>query len=256
MMKREAQHTIDLFRVLLEKELRVRYKSTALGFLWSLANPIAFALVFYLAFKFFMRFPMENYLIFLLVALFPWQWFSNTLSCSANIYLTNASLIKKVIFPRSLLPITTASNHLIHFLIALLVSIPLLAFYGYYPRPSWILGIPLLILIQAGTTVGLSMLIAVLNVFFRDLEHMVTILVQLLFWMTPIIYPASLIPEKYRVFFWLNPMYPVIPAWRTLVLDGWIDWKYFGISAGISATMFALGYFTHRKLEWRLAESV
>ncbi len=247
---------MDLFRVLLDKELKVRYKSTILGFLWSLANPIAFALVFYVAFKFVMRFDMENYLVFLLVALFPWQWFANTISGSPTLFLLNVPLIKKVQVPRIFFPLTLTANHLIHFFLALLIFIPILALHKYYPAPIWIIGIPLLLVLQTAITIGLCTIIANLNVLFRDLEHLTSIFVQLLFWFTPIIYPASVIPEKYRPLFYLNPMYAVIESWRNLMMEGWMDWKLVGMAAISGAVFSGAGYFLHRRLEWRLAESI
>jgi lipopolysaccharide transport system permease protein len=188
-VKPSLGHSVELVRALVSKEFSVRYKSTILGFVWSLANPVFFALVFYIAFRHILRVPVENYFAFLLAGLFPWQWFANAVTSSPMVYISNGGLIKKVYFPRILLPMATAGNQLVHFLLALLVSIPILAIQGTYPSIHWALGIPLLLLLQATVILGISILLASLNIFFRDLEHLTAILTNLIFYMTPVFYP-------------------------------------------------------------------
>lgn len=246
----------ELLRALVAKEFKVRYKNTALGFLWSLAHPVFFAVVFWVAFQHILRVPVENYFVFLLAGMFPWQWFANVVNTSPTVFLQNAGLIKKVYFPRFLLPLATLGNHMIHFLLALLVAIPVAVAAGARPSIWWIPGIPALLVVQLGVIFGISLALSSLNVFFRDLEHLTMLLTQLLFYLTPILYPEEVIPERYRWVLYLNPMSPIIPAWRSLILEGALDPGALALSAGISALTFALGYAVYRKLEWRFAESV
>jgi len=123
------QYYKDLIVALTQKELKVKYKRSFLGYLWSIANPLALALVFYVAFKVVMRIPIENYTLFLISGLFPWQWFSNSVSSSAMVFVGNASLIKKVNFPRESLVIATVLNDMLHFILSIPVIVIFLFFY-------------------------------------------------------------------------------------------------------------------------------
>src|SRR4030043_2235766 len=132
-MNKGFQHYFDLITVLTQKEMKVRYKSSFLGYLWSIAHPLAFALVFFIAFKIVMRIAMENYTLFLIAGLFPWQWFSNSVNASPMAFLLNASLIKKVSLPRNILPLATVLQDMIHFLLAIPVIVLFLFIYHKSP---------------------------------------------------------------------------------------------------------------------------
>ena len=132
-MNRKFQYYIDLILVLTQKELKVRYKSSILGYLWSVAHPLAFAVVFYVAFKVIVKIPVENYALFLICGLFPWQWFANSVNAAPMIFLGNAPLIKKVNFPRNLIPFTLVLQDMVHFVLAIPVIILFLFFAGKIP---------------------------------------------------------------------------------------------------------------------------
>ena len=238
------------------KEFKIRYKNSVLGFVWSLLNPVLFALVFFVAFRHILRLRTENFLVFLLVGLFPWQWFANSIATSPGVFIGNAALIKNVALPRHLLPMAMTANHLIHFVLALLVMTGFLMTQGIYPAVSWLAGIPILILIQFCIITGCSLAIGSLNVFFRDLEHLALLFLNFLFYLTPILYPASSVPERFRPWLHLNPMHAVIPAWHDLLLEGTIRWSRMGIGLVAAAALLGLGYALYRKLEWRFAESI
>jgi len=138
--KKEFQHYIDLMIVLTQKELKVKYKSSFLGYLWSIAHPLAFALVFLVAFKIIMRIEIEDYALFLIAGLFPWQWFSNSVNASPLVFLGNASIIKKVNFPRNLMPFTQVFQDMIHFILAIPVIVLFLFIYRKSPSFSWLYG--------------------------------------------------------------------------------------------------------------------
>ncbi|MBI2901895.1 MAG: ABC transporter permease [Planctomycetes bacterium] len=250
------RRSYELLLALVAKEFKVRYKSTTLGFFWSLANPIFFALVFYVAFRHILKVSMENYFAFLLAGLFPWQWFANTVNISPAVFLNNAALIKKVAFPRLLLPAAMIGNHLVHFVLALLVAIPVVIAFGSRPTLWWIPGIPALLVVQFGVILGLSLMLSSLNVFFRDLEHLTMIFTNLLLYLSPVIYREDLVPEAYRPFFRLNPLYSIIPAWRHLILEGRLDGAGLLFGAAGAAFLLAVGYLVYRNLEWRFAESI
>jgi lipopolysaccharide transport system permease protein len=244
----------DLILVLTEKDIKVRYKSSVLGFMWSVGNPLATALVFYLAFKMVMRIQIEAYPLFLITGLFPWQWFANSINASSYVLLANASIIKKVRFPRNILPLTSVLQDMLHFAMSIPVIIAMLLVYDRTPSWSWLWGIPLLLVIQAVAMYGISLAISSVNLFFRDMERLTGIMVSLLFYCTPVIYSESMVPERYQWVMRLNPMATLIVSWRNLLLDGTMDAGYVAASLAYSLAFLWVGHAIYSKLEWRFAE--
>jgi lipopolysaccharide transport system permease protein len=250
------RHNLELIGALVGKEFRVRYRSSLLGVLWSLLNPVCFALVLYAALRPVVRVPTDDYVAFLLAGLFPWQWFANTVSSAPGVYLGNATLVKRTALPRVLLPVASVANHLVHFGVALCVSLPVLMLTGHPPAAIWLIGIPLLLLLQGALCLGLALALSTLNVVFRDLEHLTLVLLNLLFFMTPTLYAEDLVPERFRAIFAINPMYHVVPLWRHLVLDRRLEPAALAGGAACAAGALLLGWLVHRRLEARLAEGV
>ena len=249
------EHYRDLILILTQKEVKVRYKSTVLGYIWSVAHPLAFALVFFIAFKVVMRIQIEGYAVFLIAGLFPWQWFSNSVNASPSVFLSNASLIKKVNFSRNILPLTTVLQDMIHFLLSIPVIVLFLFIYHKSPSFSWLYGIPLLLTIQLLMTYGLSLMIASINLFIRDLERLTSICMTLLFYFTPIIYPDTMIPARYKtIALLLNPLSSLMVSWRNLFLDGTLWWPLVLVSFIYSLFILMVGYLVYRKLSWKFAE--
>jgi lipopolysaccharide transport system permease protein len=244
----------DLIFVLTDKEIKIRYKNSFLGYLWSLANPLAFSFVFFIAFKVVMRIQMENYTLFLIAGLFPWQWFSNSINVSPLIFLGNASIIKKVNFPRNILPLATVLQDMLHFILSIPVIVIFLVIYHKSPSLSWLYGIPFLLIIQLLLIYGLSLMISSLNLFFRDLEKLVALLITFVFYFTPIIYPEKLIPEGYRYLINLNPLAPLMISWRNLFLYGTFEPFYLSVNSLFAIGTFIIGYSVYRKLSWKFAE--
>lgn len=249
-----TSHYIDLIMVLTQKEIKVRYKNSFLGYLWSIAHPLAFAFVFFIAFKVIMRIPMEDYALFLIAGLFPWQWFANSVNASPMLFIGNASIIKKINFPRNTIPLSAVLQDMILFIISILVIIIFLFIYHKTPSFSWIYGIPILLSIQLLMTYGVSLIISSLNLFFRDLERLTNLFITLLFYFTPVIYSETMIPEEYKSLINLNPLTPLMISWRNLFLEGRIDAFYLMISFGYAVIIFGLGYIIYKKLSWRFAE--
>jgi lipopolysaccharide transport system permease protein len=254
-MNSRIQHYFDLIMVLTQKEMKVRYKSTFFGYVWSIAHPLAFAFVFFMAFKVVMRIKMEGYAVFLIAGLFPWQWFSNSVNASPLVFLLNASLIKKVSLPRNILPLATVLQDMIHFLLAIPVIVLFLFIYHKSPSLSWLYGIPVLLIVQLLMTYGLSLIIASINLFVRDLERLAVIGTSLLFYFTPIIYPETMIPAKYKsLVLYLNPLSPLMVSWRNLFLDGTLQASLVFVSLGYGLFLLMLGYMVYTRLSWKFAE--
>jgi lipopolysaccharide transport system permease protein len=248
------QRFIDLVVVLTQKELKVRYKSSLFGYLWSVAHPLAFAFVFFIAFKVVMKIQMEDYSLFLIAGMFPWQWFSNSVNVAPGMFLGNASIIKKVNFPRNIIPFTAVLQDMIHFILSIPVIIVFMLIYHRPLSLSWLYGIPLLLIIQFSLTYGVSLVVSSMNLFFRDLERLMSIATTLLFYFTPIIYAETMVPDKYRMILKLNPLSPLMTSWRNLFMYGTLDSSSLAISALYSCIALVIGQAVYKKLSWKFAE--
>jgi lipopolysaccharide transport system permease protein len=244
----------DIIIQLTHKELRVRYKNLSFGYLWSIANPLAYAALYYIVFKAIMKVKVENFPVFLICGLFPWQWFANSVGVAPMTFLGNAPLIKKVNFPRYLLNLVAVMQDMLHFLAALPVVVVFLFIFNKYPTLDWLVGIPILCGIQLILTYGLNLFIATLNLFFRDLERLIQIGMTFLFYTTPVVFDLQMVPELYRPYIIINPVAPLIISWRGLLLDGYINWYYCGISLVWALIILWFGQFVYKKLSWRFAE--
>ena len=251
---RDIGYYKDLIFVLTQKEIKVRYKNTVLGYFWSVTNPLAFALVFYIAFKIIMRVPIEDYALFLIAGLFPWQWFANSVNASATVLLGNASLIKKINFPRNIIPLTMVMQDMIHFLLSIPVIVLFMLLYHKSLSWSWIYGIPLLLGIQFLMTYGFTLMVSSINLFFRDVERLTSIFMTLLFYFTPIIYPETMIPDRYDYWLYLNPLSALMISWRKLFLEGSLEMNALLLSLGYSLLSLLVGYWVFRRLSRRFAE--
>lgn len=248
------QHYIDLITVLTQKEMKVRYKNSFLGYVWSILNPLAFAFIFFIIFKVVMRIQMENYTLFLITGLFPWQCFFNSVNMSPRVFLANASIIKKVNFPRNVALLAVVLQDMIHFILAIPVIVFFMVVYGKQPSFSWFYGIPILLCIQLFMTYGITLAVSSINLFFRDLERLTAIFTMFLFYVTPIIYPETMIPAKYRYLIDLNPVAPLMISWRNLFLEGTLKLELLAISLAYGVAAYLTGYFIYKKLSWKFAE--
>ena len=253
-MNRPVQYLFDLTLVLTRKEMQVRYKNNVLGYLWSVLQPLSFALVYFIAFKIFMRVQMENYTLYLLTGMFPWQWFANSVNEASGTFTSNTSIIKKINFPRNLLVAATIIKDAFHFILCIPVIMMFCFIYDSPISITWLYGIPILLVLQAVMIYGLSLIISTVNLFFRDLERIVTILVTFLFFLTPIVYNYEMVPEKYRQLLALNPMAFLMTSWRGLFLTGQMDWSAILVTLVWSVILYGLGQIIYKKLVWRFAE--
>lgn len=210
----------DLLVAITMRDVRVKYSGAFLSYFWWIARPLLLGIVLYFAMSQVLDVGIENHGAFLLSALFPWFWFQGTVFSSSGAFLGNSGLIKKVQFPRIILPLSGVVGGTIEFFVTLPILIGILAFTGIYPQWEWIIGIPLLVALQFALLCGLSIGIATLTVYVRDLTPALNSLLTLLFYLTPIIYPLSQVPDEYRWILNLNPIAPLIDAWRQLLMSG------------------------------------
>ncbi len=253
-MGSKAGYLIELLYVMTAKELKVRYKSSFLGYLWSIANPMLFALIYYFIFKIIMRVNIQDYTLFIITGLFPWQWFSTSLNNSLFSFLSNSQIIKKTVFPRSVIPLSNVMMEGIHFVCTLPVIIVFMLIYQRHPSVIWLYGVPAVMLAQILFTFGCALIFSSVNLFFRDTERFVTLGIMLMFYCTPILYTADMIPEKYRWLIIFNPLADMIICWRDLLMENQLNYpllaKFYLFSAGV----LLAGVIVFNKLKYRFAE--
>jgi lipopolysaccharide transport system permease protein len=209
-------------------------------------KPLLLGLVLYFALKQVVRIRVEDYQLVLISALFPWAWFQTSVLLAAPVISSNGNLIKKVHFPRYVLPFAVVTNNMVHFLLALPVITVFVLVSGYRPSAAWLVGIPMLALIELVLLMGVVLLISSLNVYLRDLEHLVEVFLNLMFYVTPIIYPLDQVPQRYRNLLLLNPLASLIEAWRDLFMSNklpgiealWPCLVFTAIAVAIGSTVF------------------
>jgi lipopolysaccharide transport system permease protein len=245
---------VDLILTLTQKEIKIRYKNNLLGYFWSLANPLASATIFYLAIQVFLRVEIEHYVVFLIVGLFAWQWFSNYLIGSCTIFLSNGSLIKKSVFPRFVMPIALDLQDAFHYAMSVPVIIGFLAYYHIPMGPVTLFG-PLVVMpAQFLLLLGLGLALSSINLFLRDVERILIILLNMMFYLSPVIYPIDRVPAPYQKLIWINPMTPIIEAWRGIFFETAMRWNEIGLAYAYAFIAMTFGIYVYRRLSWRFAE--
>ncbi len=245
----------DLVFELVKKELKLRYKNSILGFVWSLLLPVSYALIYYVAFKIVFKIRMENYFLFLLAGLFPWQWLSSSLTSGTMSLLSSAPLIKKTPCPRELIVLSSILAESTHFIMAQMVFWIVIVLSGIYPNVFWLL-LPVLYLFQMLFILGLSYITATLAVFFKDTLWFVNIVLNIWFYATPILYSADMIPDKYKSLIHANPMAPFVLLYQGIYLDGsfYMMQLIFAVTYGLVVLGAGLWFFN--RLKWYFAEAL
>jgi ABC-type polysaccharide/polyol phosphate export permease len=261
---RELWSYRELLESLVVRDLKVRYKNSVLGFLWSLLNPLLLMLVFTVVFTFLL--PNSNtphFPVFVLAALLPWTFFNTAVMGATNSIVHNGHLIKKVYFPREILPISTVLSNFVNFLFALPVLFALVVIFGI-PLTAHLIYLPLIMVVQVLFTVGVALVLSALNVFYRDTAVIMEVVMQAWFFLTPIFYPVDLLPLSKtlwgmvlpvrRLVYILNPMASIIASYRS-VLYGFVDgsppaapaFDFFSRTIVTSLVVLVIGYafFTH-----------
>jgi len=278
---RELYRYRELLWTLVLRELRVRYKNSYLGFFWSLIVPLVTVAVLTIVFKRVMGMVIPNYSAYVLAAFLPWMYFQTALLDSSQSVLAQIQLVKKVYFPREVLPLAAVLANLIHFLLALVVFfVYLLGYVGAPLLPSVAL-LPLLVFFQTLLIAGLSLIISCLNVFYEDTKYIVSIGLQLMFYLVPVIYfseqvyHAQLVsPEWQRwvyLVYHLNPIAMLMTAYRKILLPPItvqqvgavqqqrfaslpLDWGLLAVACAVSVLTFVVGYAFFNKRKWDFAE--
>jgi homopolymeric O-antigen transport system permease protein len=246
------------------REFKVRYKQSFLGATWAIMQPLSLTLVFMFV-SYIRPLPSDGkpYLLFSYGAMMQWTLFANSLRLSIPSLVGNANLIKKIYFPREVLPLGTIIVSVIDFCIAFVILVGLVIFYKYsgrydVPFTPYLLLIPIILLVQLVLTLGITFFLSALNVTYRDVKHTIPLLLQLWMFASPVIYSANAVREKsellYR-FYMLNPMAPIVTSYRTVLLDGKMpDLGALGIAAAVSCVLCVSGYAYFKRVDSRFAD--
>jgi len=254
---RELLHYRDLFYFLIRRDVAVRYKQTLLGALWAILQPVMYMLVFSLFFGRLAGMPSDGlpYPIFLYAGLLPWTLFASSVGQSANSVIGSANLITKVYFPRLIIPLASVGAALVDFAMASSVLLILMIHYAVAPGVG-LLWLPLLVAGTAMTALGVGLLIAALNVAYRDFRHVVPFMIQLWLFLTPVIYPVGLVPPRWQWLLVLNPMTGLIGGYRAALLGLPMPWTALGVSLVLGTIAFIAGALYFRAAERTFADVV
>jgi lipopolysaccharide transport system permease protein len=247
----------DLLYFLMWRDVKVRYKQTALGVTWAIIQPILTMVIFTLFFGRLAHVPSDGipYPIFAFAGLLPWTFVASAVTISGNSLVSNSNLISKVYFPRMVIPTAAVGAALVDFGLGFVLLAVLMAYYGIIPGAG-ILLLPVLVVLTALIALGVGMLLSALNVKYRDIRHALPFLVQIWMFVTPIIYPASLVPRRWRWVLALNPLSGVIDAFRACLFGRALDWTSLGLSAVVAFALLIYAAYTFRWMERSFADFV
>ena len=246
----------ELLKSNVKKEIRGKYKGSFLGVLWSFVNPLLQVAIYAIVFPYIMRIKTDNYLQYLIIGIIPWTFFTTAINQGMIAVRINAGIIKKVYFPREILPISVVVAGLVNFFISCIIIVLFCLFGGV--GISWHIALlPLISLLQFVFTLGLVFAFSAINIYIKDTEYIVQFIVNLLFYATPILYQTSLFPNNVRWLLYLNPMTEIIEAYRNIFMYHQLpDFNGFLYVAMIAALVFIIGLAIFRKLEKGFAEEV
>jgi lipopolysaccharide transport system permease protein len=249
----------ELFYFLAWRDILVRYKQTAIGVAWSVIRPFLTMLVFTLIFGKLAKLPSEGvpYPIMVYAAMLPWQFFANSLAEASNSLIDNANMLTKIYFPRLVVPASSVIVSLVDFFISFAILALLMVWYGFAPGLR-MLSLPLFLLLAFAASFGFSLWLAALNVRYRDFRYVVPFIVQFGLYISPVGFTSSIVPEKWRLLYSLNPMVGVIDGFRWAILGGntQIYWPGFLLSTALTGVVLISGFRYFRKTERILADII
>jgi lipopolysaccharide transport system permease protein len=239
------------------RDVKVRYKQTLLGAAWAIIQPLFAMAIFTLFFGKLAGVPSDGvpYPIFAYAGLLPWMFFSNAVNNSGNSLVGSANLITKVYFPRMIIPAAAVGAGLIDFAVAMLILIALMIYYSVVVTLN-LLMFPVLVVLTVLLALGVGMLMSGLNVKYRDVRHALPFVIQLWMFATPIVYPASIVPHKWRLVYALNPLTGIIEGYRSSLFGARFDWATLGTSAAITILILIYSAYSFRRMEKSFADVV
>lgn len=249
----------ELFIVFAWRDIKIRYKQTILGAAWAVFQPLTSMFIFTVFFGNFAKIPSGElpYSLFVLTGLVFWNYFSGILSRASNSLVENEGIVKKVYFPREILPLSTVGANLVDFGISLMLLMIVALYFHFMPNMLFLLVIPMGLIIGALGAGGLGLLFSAFNIKYRDVRYALPFFIQMMIFLTPVIYPTSIMRPSLRYLIALNPMTGVINAARVVFVGGTgLDWVTLAISAGASVLFFIIGLYYFRSTERFFADLI
>lgn len=255
-MIKEIYQYREFLKTNVKKDIRGKYKGSFLGVLWSFINPLLMTLVYAIVFPFILKSGPDHYVTFIVIGILPWNWFTTVISQGTFCILGNADIIKKVYFPREILPLSAATSGLVNYLI----SVPIIFIFllcsgiGFSINILWL---PLIAITQYFLTIGIVLITSAINVYIRDAEYIINFLITMLFYATPVLYSTSLFPQKYRWILYLNPMTTIINSYRDIFYSKQMPHMEILLPVlGASILLTLIGIAIFKKLKKGFAEEV
>ena len=246
----------EMLKTSIKKDIGGKYKNSFLGVLWSFVNPLLQIVVYAIIFPLIMKSDIENYVVFMVCGLIPWNYFSTVINRSSFTMIENGNIIKKVYFPREILPISVVTSETVTFLISSILILLFTLGYGLGITIN-IVFYPLVLLVQYVMLLGISLIVSSVTVYFRDLQHFIGVLLQLFFYATPIVYAVDVIPESFRWILKFNPMTYIIEGYRDIFWGQTApDISTLLIVLAIGIVLCIVGYLIFNKLQKRFAEEL
>lgn len=241
---------------LVKQDINGRYKGSIFGFLWTLLNPLFMLLVYSIVFQFVFRSDIENYPIYLFICLMPWNAFNNMIGAGTTCVSNNASILKKVYFPREVLPLSVVISNTIQYFFSVVIIFIALLVSGV--GISWYaLLLPIVVLVQITFAFGLILMLSAANVYVRDVQYMMNPIMMIWMYASPILYSITMVPEKWLWLYKLNPMVSILQGYQNILYDQTLpDFKSLGIVFLVSIVICIIGYIIFNKLQRRFAEEV
>ena len=242
---------------MVRRELRGKYKGSIVGFLWTFINPLLQLVVYTIVFSNIMRMGVSNYEIFLFVALIPWMFFSTSVLSGAGSIIYNQSLVTKIYFPREILPLSVVTSNFINMIYCSVIVLAVVLFYHMNLNLEVWFMLPVIAFIEYILVIGIVLIVSALTVYFRDLEHILGIIIMAWQFLTPVMYPESFVPSQYQAILYLNPMTPIIISFRDVLYYGKMPVVENLVYAFLwSLIIFICGFLLFGKLQKDFAEEL
>lgn len=253
---KELYNYREFLKTNVKKDVRGKYKGSFLGVLWSFINPLLSVIVYAIVFHYIMRFNIDHYLIYLIAGIIPWTFFTSAINTGMNSILFNADIIKKVYFPRLILPISSVTSCLVNFLISCIIILLFVVFSGV-GISIYLVFLPIVVIIQYVLCLGIAFILSAIEIYVKDVEHIINFIISMLFYVTPILYTPDYVPSNMKFILKLNPMAYIIDAYHSVFYYKSMPNLFeLGIVFVFSLFVLLIGYHIFQKLQRKFAEEV